>query len=70
MKLHPAFLVKLFLVNVSDGNQESMGPLQVCTGQQAGCKAAVHIMRQVSMDTNNEGILFVDASNTFNILNH
>ena len=40
--------------------------LQVRTGQACGCEAAVHAMRSIFQDSNTEGCLLVDASNTFN----
>ena len=42
--------------------------LQLCAGQRAGCEAAVHAMREIFADEGTEGILLVDASNTFNSL--
>ena len=49
---------------------DAAGCLQLCAGQQAGCEAAVHTMREIFADEGTEGILLVDASNTFNSLNH
>ena len=48
--------------------QEAAGPLQLCTGQQAGCEAAVHALRTLFDDVSNDGLLLVDASNAFNSL--
>ena len=49
--------------------QEAAGPLQVCAGQEGGCEAAVHAMRQFFAENDVEGALLVDASNAFNTIN-
>ncbi len=49
--------------------QEVTGALQVCSGQQGGCEAAIHAMRHVFSEPNTEAVLFVDATNAFNQLN-
>ena len=47
--------------------QDAAGPLQVCAGQEGGCEAAIHAMRQFfSEDDDVHGVLLVDASNAFN----
>ena len=43
--------------------------LQLCAGQDAGCKVAVHSIRQLYSDPNIEVSLLVDAENAFNSLN-
>ena len=48
---------------------DAAGSLQLCAGQDAGCEAAVHAMREIYDDEATEGILLVDASNAFNSLN-
>ena len=48
---------------------EAAGPLQLCAGQDARCEAAVHAMRSIFSDSSAQGVLLVDASNTFNCLN-
>ena len=45
------------------------GTLQVCAGQEAGIKAAIHSMNMIYEDENTDAILLVDASNAFNSLN-
>ena len=45
------------------------GPLQVCSGLEGGCEAAIHAMREIFEDEETEGILLVDAENAFNNLN-
>ena len=48
---------------------ESVGPLQLSAGQEGGCEAACHAMREMFDDDDSEGVLLVDASNAFNSLN-
>ena len=43
--------------------QDAAGAMQVCAGQQAGCEAAVHDMRELSHDPDTEAILLVDVTN-------
>ena len=45
------------------------GSLQLCEGQVAGSEAAIHEMYDVFNDDNMEGILLIDAENTFNSIN-
>ena len=45
------------------------GTLQVCAGQKASLKAAIHSMSMMYEDENTDAILLVDASNVFNSLN-
>ena len=49
--------------------QQVTGALQLCAGQQVGCKAAIHAMWQVFTQPNTEAVLLVDATNAFNCLN-
>ena len=48
---------------------EATGSLQLCAGQDAGNKAAIHAMRAVYFNDSTEAVLLVDASNAFNCLN-
>ena len=48
---------------------ESMGPLQLCAGQNVGCEAACHAMSKIFDDDTTEAVIFVDATNAFNSLN-
>ncbi len=49
--------------------QMSCGNLQVCAGQEGGCEAAIHSMREMLEDERNEAALLIDASNAFNSTN-
>ena len=49
--------------------QDSVGSIQLCAGQDAGCEAAVHAMEQVFADEDTEVMILVDVSNAFNCLN-
>ena len=57
-------VLRLFRLDI----QEAAGPLQVCAGQDGGCEAAVHAMRQLYAEQDVEGALLVDASNAFNTI--
>ena len=48
---------------------EAAGPIQLCTGLDGGCEAAVHSLRQLFADANTEAVLLVDATNAFNSFN-
>ena len=41
----------------------------MCAGQEGGCEAVVHGMRQFSAEQDVQGALLVDASNAFNTIN-
>ena len=62
-------LGKVILATIGKEIQDAAGALQLCAGQQTGCEAAVHAMRELSNDPDTEAILLVDASNAFNLLN-
>ena len=49
--------------------QRATGYLQLCAGQECGSEAAIHAMREVFSNDDNQGILLADASNAFNCLN-
>ena len=43
--------------------------VQLCSGQEAGCEAAIYSMRQLFDDEETEAILLVDAADAFNSIN-
>ena len=47
----------------------SVGSLQVCTGHDAGCEAAMHAMHSIFDEENTEAVLLIDAGNAFNAVN-
>ena len=49
--------------------KHSVGSLQVCAGQDAGCEAAVHAIHRIFDQEVSEAVLLVDASNAFNSVN-
>ena len=54
---------------ISRDIEEAAGPLQVCAGQDGGCEAAVHAVREIFKNPESEAVLLVDATNAFNSLN-
>ena len=48
---------------------EATAPLQSCAGLKGGIEASIHAMRKTFEDGETEGVLLVDASNAFNVLN-
>ena len=58
-------ILSLFRLDI----QDTAGPLQVCAGQDGGCEAAIHAMRQLFAEPEVQGALLVDASNAFNTIN-
>ena len=49
--------------------QDATGSMQLCAGQETGCKAAVHAMNCIFSKADAEGLLLVDETNAFNCLN-
>ena len=47
----------------------SVGSLQVCVRQEAGCKSIIHAMQAIYEDETCEAVLLVAASNAFNSIN-
>ena len=46
--------------------QTAAGPLQTCSGLNAGSGAAIHAMKEIFYDKEIDGVILVDASNAFN----
>ena len=49
--------------------QTCVGPMQTCAGLKSGCEAAVHAMRNLYENEENEAVLLIDAENAFNRVN-
>ena len=49
--------------------KKSVGSLQVCAGQEAGCEAAIHAMRNIYQHEDTEAVLLIDSANAFNSIN-
>ena len=62
-------LARAILSILKQDIMNASGCLQLCVGQRGGCEAAVHAMRDLFDREDMDGILLVDASNTFNSLN-
>ena len=48
---------------------ESSSPIQMSSGHEGGCEAAIHGMKKVFGSEETEEVLLVDASNAFNSIN-
>ena len=48
---------------------DSVGDLQLCAGQPAGCEAAVHAMSEIFAEEETDAVLLLDAANAFNSIN-
>ena len=63
-------IISKAIINViRDEIKDVAGTTQLCAGQEAGCETGVHSMREIFSDSTTEAIMFVDASNAFNLLN-
>ena len=60
---------KAVLTTVKMDIFDTAGPLQLCSGQDAGCEVAIYAMRSVFSEESAKAILLVNARNTFNSLN-
>ena len=49
--------------------QEAVGPLQKCSGLNSGGEAAIHAMKEIFNEEETDGVILVDALNTFNNMN-
>ena len=68
-EVHIRIIAKAILVLLKQDILDAAGPLQVCVGQESGCEAAIHAMRQTFANEKTEGALLVDATNTYNSIN-
>ena len=57
---------KVIVSHLKEDVIQSVGSLQVCAGQDAGCESLIHAMRTIYEDQSAEAVLLVDASNAFN----
>ena len=62
-------IAKVVLHLVDLDIHEACSALQVCTGCEGGCEAAVHAVHQLLFDPESQAALIVDASNAFNSVN-
>ena len=49
--------------------QEAADPLQMVTGLQSGAQAAIRSMKEIFDDEQEDAVILVDGSSTFNLLN-
>ena len=66
---HWRIIAKAILRSLKKDVEEAAGPLQLCAGQDGGCKAAVHAMKLIFQDQSTEAVLLVEATNAFNSIN-
>ena len=60
---------KVIISHLKEDVIQSVGSLQVCAGQDAGCESLIHAMRTIYEDQSAEAVLLVDASIAFNSIN-
>ena len=68
-EVHRRIVTKAILTLLKQDILDVAGPLQVCAGQESGCAAAIHVMRQIFAGEETDGALLVDANNGFNSIN-
>ena len=68
-EVHRRIIAKVILSLSKQDILDAAGPLQVCAGQDSGCEAAIHAMRQAFANVETEGAQLVDATNAFNSIN-
>lgn len=54
---------------IKDDIQAAAGTVQLCTGQEAGCEASLHAMKQVFESPDADAVILVDTTIAFNTLN-
>ena len=60
---------KVVIKVVKEDFRKAAGGLQLCSGHEAGGKAAPHAMQNVFQFNSSEALLMVDAENAFNSIN-
>jgi len=60
---------KAILRVIKHNIQDATGSMHLRAGQETECEAAVHAMNRIVGEVDAEGVLLVDAANTFNCLN-
>ena len=60
---------KAIISVTKDHITKSVTSLQVCAGQEGGCEAAIHAMKDIFSEEDTEAVLLIDASNAFNAVN-
>ena len=60
---------KVIVSHLKEDVIQSVGSLQVCAGQDAGCESLIHAMRTIYEDQSAEAVLLVDALNAFKSIN-
>ena len=53
---------KVIVTHLKEDVIQSVGSLQVCAGQDAGCESLIYAMRTIYEDQSAEAVLLVDAS--------
>ena len=60
---------KVIVSHLKEDVIQSVGSLQVCAGQDAGCESLIHAMGTIYKDQSAEVVLLVDTSNALNSIN-
>ena len=68
-EIHRRTVTKAILILLKQDILDATGPIQVCVGQESGCEAVIHVMRQIFAGEETEGGLLVDATNAFDSIN-
>ena len=61
--------MKAIIHVIGNDIQFSAGALQMCAGRDAGSEVAIHALRAIFEDNNTHVTLFVNATNTLNLVN-
>ena len=55
---------KVIVSHLKEDVMQSVGSMQVCARQDAGCESLIHAMRTIYQDQSAEAVLWVDASHS------